>query len=250
MTDGHNLRVMSQGAAKAGHFKISNAPFLAVASLSSGCFVATSVRGAIGSAVARALPVSGFCVAVLGSALIVDVVGIGAQVSVKLVYFDRPPLLTFCLPSWSGTAGIFLIITAVSQRTVMAACMHSETLVKSRGAVQRRMIGRSVLGAAALLIIGFGISFGAWSQFLQTGIIANFGFAVGFLPFSGATALLVTLFVDWKNTAHKTMQQALERITSLTRSRFKVGHLRTYHFIIRFSIHKTTAAHPLMLETP
>ena len=80
--------------------------------------------------------------------------------------------------------------------------------------------------------------------------IASFGIAVTLVPFFGATALLAILFVDWKNTAHKTMQQALERITSLTRSRFKVGHLRTYHFIIRSSIHKTTAAHPLMLETP
>ena len=70
------------------------------------------------------------------------------------------------------------------------------------------------------------------------------------VPVSGTTALLAILFVDWKNTAHKTMQQALERITSLTRSRFKVGHLHTYHFIIRSSIHKTTAVPNLTLETP
>ena len=86
---------MSQGSAKAGHFKLSDAPFSAVASLSSGCFVATSVRGAIGSAVARALPISGFCMSLVGVALgeTVDVVGIGAQVSVEsgLYVFMRPP---------------------------------------------------------------------------------------------------------------------------------------------------------------
>ena len=86
---------MSQGAAKAGHFKLSDAPFSAVASLSSGCFVATSVRGAIGSAVARALPISGFCMFLVISALgeTVDVYGIGAQVRVKsgLYVLMRPP---------------------------------------------------------------------------------------------------------------------------------------------------------------
>ena len=62
--------VMShQGPAKAGHIKLSKAPFAAVASLSSGCFVATSLRGALGSAVMRALAIGGLSMALVSLAL-------------------------------------------------------------------------------------------------------------------------------------------------------------------------------------
>ena len=118
---------------------------------------------------------------------------------------------------------MLLIATAVSQRTIMAAGMRSETLVK-RGAVQRGTIGRDVLGAAALLFVGFFFSFNLLQFGLQNGDSATFGFGSAMVPTLGALALLVILFLDWKNATHKTMQQALERITSLTRSCFQVGH--------------------------
>ena len=80
MIDGHKLWVLSQGPAKASRFKLSDAPISAVASLSSGCFIATSIRAAFISAVVRALPIAGLSMYLLVLALgeAVHVVGTGA----------------------------------------------------------------------------------------------------------------------------------------------------------------------------
>ena len=82
------LNVASQGPAKAGHFKLFKAPLSAVASLTSGCFIATSLRGAFGSAVMRALCIAGESMLVMEYALAenIDVNGTGV-----LVKFQHPP---------------------------------------------------------------------------------------------------------------------------------------------------------------
>ena len=61
----------------------------------------------------------------------------------------------------------WLVVAGISQRTAMAASMRAETLVESRGAVEHRNIGRSMIGAAILLSMGVFGSITSLNFYLQ-----------------------------------------------------------------------------------